>query len=210
MMAQTLKLYSLSTLGDKNNADVINDISNVPGCSEKIFIRARNGVVYTIVDGHPVVYSKAARSNYYYYGLIGHFPNLKTYNLFNLPDTDLIKKYEFNAVRREILPLNNTDFIALGNKRNILLNYKGGVKKSIINLDNDVDKFLKADGQSLFSDAKANLYLYDSLKGSFNKIAIDWNSIKNKTTNAGLPVYYWILIMMTLTVIITKSFISWL
>lgn len=175
---------------DQNNilstsSNSVLSISCTPS-DKTVLVRMADGFVYTIQNGRPVFYSKPV-SNSPYYKLNGYFPSLALFNKFNLPASDLITEHKLNAKTMAVLPVNKTDFIALGETDNKLLYFANGIKQKEIIIDFRFRAFLKSGERNLLLDYDYNLYLYDSLSAAFIKIAIEWpGSVKEKNKNNSL------------------------
>ena len=162
---------------------------NIPGEKEP-FIRTVDGLLYVIHNGKPVLYSDKVRSTFNY-ELYGYFPNLQLVNKFNQSHSELIKNENWDINSRQILPVNNKDFIILGNNRNVLYYYKNGVKEKEIQLTKSYKAFLKSNGKNLMVDADQNFYLFDEQVQDFKKVNSDIDKSKDKTRQKISFNFYW-------------------
>jgi len=158
---------------------------------KKLLIRAKDGFVYTIKNGRPVLYSDAVKKLNYSYGLVGHFPSEKAYNQFNLLPEELRAKHGWYADTREVLPLNSTDFLVLGAGRSSLIYYKNYIKHAEIKLDVNVRVLLKSGEWNLYQGIDRNIYLFDSTSSSFKQLRFESEELKKENGNNTNPRYYW-------------------
>ncbi|MEI9958533.1 MAG: hypothetical protein WDM90_20010 [Ferruginibacter sp.] len=185
------KNFLLDTSNKSTNLS--NIVINLSVCLKEktILIRTSDALVHTVKEGRPVLYSDAVKNTAYGYELRGHFSSLKMFDKFNLPFKELAFKQGWYSLRREVLPLNESDFIVLGGNNKELLYYKDGVKQAIIHLDDNFKMFLKCGSQNLLVDAKDQFYLFDDATTKFKEIAIEKSIFKKATAGIEKPIYFW-------------------
>ncbi len=173
-----------------NGSNTVLNIFNIPA-EKKVLIRTRAGMVYTVKNGRPLLYSDALKNTIYYYEMQGYFPNLALFDKFNLPIYELTKKHNWNASIKAVLPVNKTDFIALSNRDSTLLYYKEGVWQKDVHIVGRWKQFLKSGDYCFIVDDKNNLHLYDARLNVFRKVNVDRRGIIDKDQNIIDAAFYW-------------------
>src|SRR6185312_6790275 len=107
----------------------LNSVLNISTitANNKVLARMRNGLVYSIENGTPLLYNNTIKDTSYYAGFDGHFPSLSIFNTFNLPVAILSGRYQWNAKAVAILPIGKNDFIVPAANDSLLFYYKNGV-----------------------------------------------------------------------------------
>ncbi len=155
----------------------------------KTFVKVKEGSVYEIEDGKPVLYKKMNDSVFFHEDFVGQYPSFELFKKFNASKEGSEIKKIWSNDKKQVLPVNSTDFIVTVKQSNKLFYYKNGVKEFEIGLEVPIFQFLKSGKDIFFLDSNYNILIYDSAKRKAEKIFCYIN--QKKITRLNDFVFLW-------------------